>query len=158
MTSVEEFWEVVRGRLGPASPRRPPPAWAFGDTPALADELLALVLDGSKTATTSPWWEYETDDEPFPQVGQLSILLDGAGEPRCVIETTEVTVAPMDEVDASFAHAEGEGDRTLATWREDHEHYFRRTMPRRGCAFDPSMPLVLERFSLLWPTAGAPDA
>jgi uncharacterized protein YhfF len=155
MTSVERFWERARGHLGAAAPSRPPPAWAFGDTPALADELLALVLAGSKTATTSALWEHEADDEALPQVGQLSIVLDGAGEPRCVIVTTEVRVAAMDEVDAGFAAAEGEGDRTLASWRREHERYFRRTLPRVGRAFDTTMPLVLERFSVRYRPPGA---
>jgi uncharacterized protein YhfF len=106
-------------------------------------------------AGPSASWEYEGHDEPLPRVGQLSILLDGGGEPRCVIETTGVEVVPMDAVDADLAHAEGEGDRPLATWRRDHERCFRRTLPRLGCTFDPSMPLVLERFVVRRPGSAA---
>lgn len=60
--------------------------FAFGDNPALADELLELVMKGIKTATCS------TEDEPNTSLpGEQWIVLDGRGEPRCVIETTEVT-------------------------------------------------------------------
>jgi uncharacterized protein YhfF len=55
-----------------------------------------------------------------------------------------VTLRRFDEVDAAFAHDEGEGDRSLAYWRQAHEVYFRRL----GC-FAPDMLLYCERFRLL---------
>jgi uncharacterized protein YhfF len=125
-----------------------PEAWGFGDSPQMADDLLALVLDGTKTATAGALWEYQVEDEPVPKPGQLSIVLDGAGEPRCVIETTEVRVMPMSQVDPQFADDEGEGDRTLGWWREAHERFFRRTLDAIGREFTPDMPVVAERFVL----------
>jgi uncharacterized protein YhfF len=60
--------------------------FAFGDSGALADQLLELVIKGVKTATCS------TEDEPNTSApGERWIVLDGRGEPPCVIETTEVT-------------------------------------------------------------------
>ncbi|MBE1875292.1 ASCH domain-containing protein [Myceligenerans sp. TRM 65318] len=139
---------VVTGVL--ASETVPPPAWSFGDQPEIADELLDLVLDGTKTATSSLAWEYEDAGEPVPQTGELSILLDGERQPRALIRTTSVETVPFDEVDDDVADAEGEGDRTLDHWRAEHEKYFRRNMPA-GREFDPGMPVVVERFELLYP-------
>lgn len=113
--------------------------FAFGDSPALADELAALVLDGRKRATVMT-----PDDPNRPETGQLSIVLDGAGRPVCVIETTELTERRFDEVDAAFAFEEGEGDRSLVSWRAGHELYFRRLG-----VFAPDMPLLCERFRLV---------
>src|SRR5690349_54254 len=98
------------GYFGP-TPREVlcPPAWAFGGTPELADELLALVLAGTKTATAGALWDYEAADEQLPEVGALNILLDGGGRPRALIEITAVAVAPFDQVDAEHAALEGEG-------------------------------------------------
>ena len=103
--------------------------WAFGDNPELADELLALVLSGAKTATADLVVTYEEAGEPIPVVGDLSIVLDGAGAPRALLRTTKVDVVPFSAVTAEHARLEGEGDRTLATWRAEHERYWRRTMP-----------------------------
>ena len=114
-------------------------SFAFGDTPALADELLALVLDGIKTATCS------TEDEPnISTPGECWIVRDGRGAPRCVIETTEVSFRRYHEVDATFAHDEGEGDRSLAYWRAAHRRYF----GRKG-RFSEDMMLMCERFRLV---------
>ncbi len=114
-------------------------SFAFGDGPALADELLDLVVREVKTATCS------TEDEPNTSTaGERWIVLDGSGEPRCVIETTEVTYRRYTEVDAAFAYEEGEGDRSLAYWRSAHRDYFGR-MGR----FSEDMMLMCERFRLV---------
>ena len=114
-------------------------SFAFGDGPALADELLDLVLKGVKTATCS------TEDEPNTSTpGERWLVLDGRGDPRCVIETTEVSYRRYGDVDAAFAHDEGEGDRSLAYWREAHRAYF-----GRSGKFSDDMMLMCERFRLV---------
>ncbi|HHU10293.1 MAG TPA: ASCH domain-containing protein [Intrasporangiaceae bacterium] len=128
-----------------------PPAWAFGATAEQADELLALVLAGRKTATAGALWDYEAEGEPVPQEGALSIVLDGAGHPRALIVTTDVDVVPFAQVGAEHAAAEGEGDGSLDHWRRVHEDFFTEHATHdRG--FSPDMPVVLERFKLVYPT------
>ena len=129
-----------------------PEAWGFGDSPEMAEELGRLVLQGIKTATASAVWEYEVTNEPVPQVGDLSIILDGQGEPLCIIETVEVMVRTYNEVDPQFAYNEGEGDRSLAYWRQAHYNFFTRTLPNIGLEFSETMPLLLERFKVIYPT------
>ena len=118
--------------------------WSFGDNPKLADELLALVLIGRKTASCGALWQYEQESWPVPKPGDLAIVLDGAQKPRCVLETTGAEVKRFDEVDAQFAHDEGEGDQSYAWWRNAHEEYFKRQGP-----FSPDMLVVCERFRLI---------
>jgi len=113
-----------------------------------ADELLDLVLAGTKTATSGALWDYESENEPLPERGTLSILLDGAGHPRALIEATDVSVVPFDDVDEEHAFLEGEGDRSLAAWREVHERFFV-DVATHGRAFARDMPIVLERFRVL---------
>ncbi|WP_298944033.1 ASCH domain-containing protein [uncultured Microbacterium sp.] len=73
--TISRFWEQCRGAVE-GLPSTVPDAWAFGATPAHADELLALVLDGVKTATASSLWDYEATGEPVPAVDSYSILLE----------------------------------------------------------------------------------
>ena len=156
--AIDHFWEVARQHAelagvptytgeNPVSLLRPP-AWAFGATPEQADRLLALVLDGTKTATASSQADYEAEGEALPEPGTLGIVLDGAGRPRALLVTTEVSVVPFAEVDEAHAHAEGEGGRTLASWRRDHERFF---AEHSHGGFRPDMPVVLERFRVLYP-------
>lgn len=113
--------------------------FSFGDNPALADELLALVRAGRKTATC-----WAVSDGMPTAIGKQMIVLDGAGRPSAVIETLELTQRRFHEVDAAFAFDEGEGDRTLESWRANHRVYFTRLGQ-----FAEDMLLWCERFRLV---------
>ncbi|GAP77479.1 MULTISPECIES: ASCH domain-containing protein [Brachybacterium] len=145
--ALHQFWAEAR-TARPELPAQLPEAWAFGATPEHADGLLRLVLEGVKTGTASSLCDYEADGDPLPEVGELSIILDGSGAPRAVLETTEVVTVPFDQVTGEHAHAEGEGDRTLAAWRQIHERFW--TEHSDG-GFAPDIPVVCERFRLIHP-------
>lgn len=156
---IASFWEVARVHAGlgkiavvgglTVSAGVPPVAWAFGDNPVIADELLALVLSGTKTATSSALSDFDAEDSPLPVVGELSIILDGAGHPAALIQTTEVEVVAFDAVDADFARAEGEDDLSLESWRAEHTRYFLRTLGLDELPVD--FQVVTERFTVLYP-------
>jgi len=144
MTSepVEDYWRRFVADTGVDGPYT---AWAFGDTEAMATDLALLVRDGPKRATASLSAAYG-DDEPKPQTGELSVILDGRGEPVCVIRTTDVEVRRFGDVDAEFAWTEGEGDRSLQYWREEHLRFF----AAGGASVDDDSEIVIQRFELLW--------
>jgi uncharacterized protein YhfF len=125
-------------------------AEGWGDGPAMADELGALIAQGVKTATCSSLGEWEAEGNPIPQAGLITIVLDGRGEPLCIIETVEVTVRKYNEVDADFARDEGEGDLSLNYWREAHQNFFSRSLSKIGKIFSEDMPLVCERFRMIY--------
>ena len=114
-------------------------AFSFGDNPALAAELAALVLDGQKTATC-----WAASDGPITEVGKRMVMLDGMGKPLADLETVELTQHRFNEVDAAFAYDEGEGDRSVTFWQEAHRTYF----TRKG-QFAEDMLLYCERFRLI---------
>jgi len=151
---IDDFWQEARAAVG-LSDAAVPAAWSFADLPALADELLGLVLDGTKTATSSLRWYYDEGGETMPAVGDLSIVLDSTGRPRALIRTTEVDVTPFEEISVEHAFREGEGDRTLAGWRLEHTRFWQRTMPD-GETLSPATPIVCETFELLHPPASTP--
>lgn len=88
--------------------------------------------------------EARQDREHPSTPGAQWIAVNGDSEPRCVVETTEVTYRKFDEVDAAFAHDEGEGDLARAYWRDAQ----RRRFSRLG-RFSEDMTLMCERFRLV---------
>lgn len=128
-----------------------PPSERFGDSVALADELLDLVLHGPKRATAGAVAEFMHEGEPLPRIGGHWIVHDGAGVPRVVLRSMELRLGPLDSVDASFAWDEGEGDRTRESWLREHGKYFQRTLPRIGVEYHDQMEVVFERFLVVWP-------
>lgn len=151
MNKAEPYWQQFLATLPDNSPIRKDKyvAEQLGDSPNLAHELAALIVSGKKTATCSALWEWQAEGNPITEVGLKTIVLDGAGEPVCIIETTEVTVRPYDEVDAQFAAEEGEGDLSLDYWRAAHWRFFTRTLSKIGRKPALDMPLVCERFRVI---------
>ncbi|MEM7126386.1 MAG: ASCH domain-containing protein [Chloroflexota bacterium] len=152
-SAIHAFWLAYLESLPTDSPEWDEEyfAEAFGDSPEMTEQLASLILEGTKTATCSALWDYEADDEPLPLVGEKCILLDGKDAPVCIIEITEVEIRPFNQVDARFASDEGEGDRSLGFWRRVHWDFFSRTLAQIGQEPAEDMPLVCERFRVIYP-------
>lgn len=144
------FWEAfVRTRAEDPTPRFLE-AFHFDDNEPSANELAALVLAGRKRATAALLWAHQHEGSRVPQAGDLSIVTNFAGEALCVIETLRVDIVPFSEVSAEFAATEGEGDGSLAFWRRAHTAFFGRECARIGRAAEPDMPVVCERFEVVF--------
>lgn len=123
----------------------------FGDSAELADELLALVLNGAKRATADLVAEFAARGETLPRVGSHWVACDGAGVPRAVLRSTELRLGTIGDADETFARDEGEDDRTLESWLREHRRYWERTCAARGATFTDEDEIVFERFRVVWP-------
>jgi len=123
-------------------------AWAFGDNP---DTLAELVLQEIKTATASAYPLYELEAEELPKAGEYSVILDSESKAVCIIKTERVYTVPFCEVDEGQAWKEGEGDRSLAYWRQVHARFFTECLEKAGLHFDESINVVCEEFRKVYP-------
>ena len=124
--------------------------WYFCDNEKDADELAGLVMDGVKTATCAMIWEYEADGDELPVAGDYGIITKWAGEPVCIVKTTDVQIKAFNEVDKQHAYREGEGDRSLAYWRKIHWEVFSRYCAKMNREPEETMPLVCEKFEVIF--------
>jgi len=80
--------------------------------------------------------------------------VDSDGRGVAVIETTEVEVKRLGDVDLAFARDEGEGFRTLAEWRDAHVAFFTspemtRVLGEPPVTIDDDTLVVCTRFRLV---------
>ncbi|MBT2442645.1 ASCH domain-containing protein [Streptomyces sp. ISL-36] len=120
----------------------------------LRDQLVAAVLSGEKTSTTGLLAEWEVEREELPEVGERSALIDSDGREVAVVETTEVRVLPLGDVDLRHALDEGEGYTSVAQWRATHERFWHSEEMREGLGdphftVDDSTVVVAERFRVV---------
>jgi uncharacterized protein YhfF len=150
--TVQTYWENFLSTLPADSLYRDKNyiAEAWGDSPEMADELGALIAAGTKIATCSALWEWEAEGEVLPEPGTVTVVVDGRGQPLCIVETIGVAIRKYNEVDAEFARAEGEGDLSLSYWRDAHRRFFSRYLPKIGREFSEDMLLVCERFRQIY--------
>ena len=118
--------------------------FAFGDSSEMADELLALVLSGKKTATVSVLLE----SDQKPNVGDLSLVLDGRGNPACVIKTVHLETVKFCDLTWDMVKLEGE-DETFEQWKAGNIRYWTRDAARRGYTFNDQTPITFERFEVV---------
>lgn len=114
------------------------------NTSLISDELLALALAGKKTATTS--WPIP---QPTPHwgVGDLSVILNGKGEPAAVMQTVSLVECRFKDVAEDFALAEAEGD--YEAYRRGHFWFY--GQQRDGHEFNDESMVLCERFVVIYP-------
>jgi len=121
----------------------------FELTEELANELLELVLLGKKQATSSSLLAYEIGNDRIPKAGDYSIVTDWNGTPRCVIETTSVTILPFRDITFEICKREGEDD-TLDSWQVGHKYFFIEEGKELGYEFSEEMLVVFEDFKVVF--------
>ena len=110
------------------------------------------MLHGPKRATAGLSEFNDQMPQVKPVAGGYSVLTEHDGTPRAVIRTTVLERRAFADVDAAFAWDEGEGDRTLADWKDGHRRYFTRELADlRPATSTRRMEVDLERFELLYP-------
>lgn len=124
-------------------------SWHFCDNEKDANELAELVYRGEKTATCSSHWLYEVEGEPLPQVGDYSVIENWKGNAVCIIKTTAINIVPFGEVTAEHAAKEGEGDKSLAYWREVHKTVYTEECKVYDREFSEKMLVVCEEFEVM---------
>jgi uncharacterized protein YhfF len=102
------FWDLARFHaklnaaptyFGPTTLESvPPPAWAYGESAEESDAYVESVLVDERGSTTAAVADYAGD---HPQPGVLSILCDGSGRPRALVEVSGVSVMG-DDLTESF--------------------------------------------------------
>ena len=120
---------------------------SIGSVPDDADKGAVLILDGTKTLTSSPIWDYPDGKLPF--VGALSVLLDGSKRPRAIVETTRVEIMPFAAITEEMARSYGEGERTVEWWHRVIGAHYRASAARHDATFTSDTHLIWEWFAVV---------
>lgn len=149
ISEVDRFWMEFLNTTGRPENTGYLEAFHFELSEYWANELLRLVLIGQKRATASSFLSYQTEGSRVPQVGDLSIVTDWEGNPKCVIETTQITILPFKEMTYDICKREGEDD-NLESWQKGHLKYFTQEGQKLGYEFTQEMPVVFEDFEVVY--------
>lgn len=118
--------------------------FSVGSSIESANEGARLIKMGIKTTTSDLLWSYERSETGAPRVGSFSILLDGASQPLCIVESVRVETKPFSAVDEQFTYDYGAWDGTLASWRKHCWEYHQQSCKEMGLEASEDLPLVCE--------------
>lgn len=153
-SATRAFWQVACATTGidPATthhagtfaePRNP-------ERTSFLDELSRMATEGRKRGTAHMKLHFEHETIPMREPGDCWIVTTCAGEPLCVVRITAVAVTPFDQVGETFAASEGEGDLSVAHWRQAHLAYFQDQCAMWDEVWRDDMPIVCESFELAY--------
>ena len=110
--------------------------WSFGVD---NDELLELVLDGKKVATSCLYENCE-----LPVIGEESIIEFSNEKEACIVKTVDYKIMKFNEMTEELAKLEGEGDLSLDYWRKVHLKFFKSIKPE----FSEEDKIIFEIFQI----------
>lgn len=110
--------------------------WTFGIN---ANQLVELVLEGKKTATTYLYGDGEEYKE-----NDISILTDINGNDVCLIQTMKIIITTFKNITWDLAVLEGENN-SLDDWRKEHYNFFKKITP----SFNKDTKVVFEMFEMI---------
>lgn len=123
----------------------------FCDNKKDANSCLKLIMAGKKRATTHSLLGLQMRKEKLPKIGDFTIVTDWAGKAKCIIRTVRVRMRPFFNIDEAYARLEGEGDGSLAYWKQTHWDYYTRELESYGRVPRESMIVVCEEFEKVYP-------
>lgn len=109
------------------------------------EKLISLVLSGDKRATTSLYNEYIKNKEPLPKIGEKSIIQHDNNNDACLIEVENVIITEFKNITEELAFIEGEGDKSLEYYRNEHYKIFKKI----DSNFNDESKVVFEMFKVI---------
>lgn len=115
----------------------------------VGEEQLSLVLLGKRTANFSAFDSYSINREPLPVSGEMYIVENNNGEPKCIIELTDVNVIPFNEISWQLAQRDGENE-NLEEWKEKQRELMEDEAAICGFEFKEDSKIVCEVFKVIY--------
>lgn len=151
MDNIEHFWrDFVTRNPDVVTLDTPHTVEQLGCYPEESDEEVQLILEGMKNTACGVLWAWDLDQTPFPEVGQITVVLDGRSQPRCIIQATNITILPFNEMEQHYLECGLSDAQTVAQFCAVYWRYFTRSLEEIGRRPSPNMPVVCEEFELLY--------
>lgn len=151
-STLSEYWATFLGSTGRSQYELCSGELTFDKslgTSNNCDSKVLAALSGAKKAFFSCLDTFLIDNDPLPAAGELYILSDSSGYPRCVIELTNVTTVPFNEVTSEMVELDGE-DGSLKEWRDKMQEYLSDEADIMGFDFTPKTKLLFQTFNVIY--------
>lgn len=146
---TDQLWSKFRHDEGLASERYL--VTHFRLTSERAGEALARIFAGATRALVAPVHFFgHHREEPLPQTGDYTVLVDHGSRPRVIWRTTGVKVASLSDVENTFVWQSGLNSGYRPEWLQLRREEFRRLGKEFGFPTDDEQALF-ENIEVVWP-------
>lgn len=145
----ENFLAEISGFLPPGTGAGHIATRRLGRTAELCERLNGYILARQKTGVFSQPEDFP--DGRLPRAGELAVLVNYSDEPRCLVRYDECELMTLGAVGPRHVAIETPALRDLAAWRKFHRDYWAPVFAARGEALTDDVPIVYQRFTVLYP-------
>jgi uncharacterized protein YhfF len=121
----------------------------MGNAPEMSEMLLGLVVSGQKTALFTRLKELEAAGLT-PSVGDYVMFTDYSDKPRCLVQMQECKRLTFSEVGPEHTAYESPAARDVEVWRDIHRRYWTPVLAAEGSEFGDHIPVLFQKFRLLY--------
>ncbi len=114
------------------------------------EQVLALIRQGDKTGTFSLPWLIDAGAHAPTGVGMHIVLVNFSGAPQLLMRVTEVWKKRFGDIDERDTAVDGSPVRDLSVWKPLHREYWGPMLARHSLEVTDDMPVLVERFSLIY--------
>jgi uncharacterized protein YhfF len=125
----------------------------FGNSAAISDVIMPLILSREKTGTFALESEFAHAPNEAPKVGDVYVVTRFDGHPALLYRITEVERVPFSEISHEHVQVEGPNARTVSVWRQIHWAYWGGILRAQGREPSEDMPVLFQRFEVIFPEA-----
>ena len=151
---IEQFIAAARAAL-PGVPLDRYKVRSYGNSAAMANIIIPLILSGEKTGTFALESEFEHAPQERPQVGDLYVVTEFQGPPVLLYRVTEIQCVPFSGIDHDHVQVEGPNARQVEVWRKIHWDYWGGILRAKGREPSMEMPVIFQRFEVIFPRRAA---
>lgn len=146
---VSEFIDLVNMRLNRSLVVEDKVIVKFCADETSCNYCAELVYQRIKTATCSLAFCYDELHETEPQPEDLWLIQDWYNNPVALVKVINSKRCKFSAVTADFAAKEGEGDKSIEYWQNEHSRFFGNELTNLGLNFAESLELSLQEFEVL---------
>jgi 5-formyltetrahydrofolate cyclo-ligase len=147
----KSYWDSYISKLSDNNkPIQPFIEASFAGNIDITDGLIALYLNGKKTAGSSVLEDFQTAGDPVPKIGNYWIMLNSKSEPQCIAKTIHIVTCKFKDVPIDIAVAEGEGDLSLEYWRKVHSELYHPYLKDWGIKVIDDATIITEFFEIVY--------
>jgi len=113
--------------------------------------IINFIKAGEKVGTFSLPWVMTAENLPMSYKGLPIILLSFNGKPELVVQLTKVFETSFGEIDSGVTCIDGPPVRDPDVWIPLHQDYWNGMLAEYGKACSDDMPVLVEKFKLVYP-------
>ena len=153
--ALQRFWAAARAALPGADLAADYQVRWIGLDDATTRQIFELIEAGDKTGTFTLPWIVARTGQPEPRVGDCIILIAFDGTPTLLVRLTAIEEVPFGEITARHTAVDGTPVRALEVWKPLHTQYWNGLLAPFAMSVTDSMPVLIEKFELLYPVGTA---